>query len=164
MENTAVDPKEGADTPVSDPVPVGGILISEEFRLRVLRTVGMVFRTLAKIDADYLPGRDQKRLESVIEGLIDLETQLAPAPVQLTPGVALSAQERLVLVHIRRRGRIMRSDLRRALSRYRINSAALSAAVGTLIRAGIVSERRELASNGHMKTTYSVAPKRPHDE
>ena len=76
----------------------------------------------------------------------------------------LSKREKLVLVHIRRRGRVMRSDLRRRFHRYRINSAALSAAVGTLVRAGIVSEHRELASNGHMKTTYSVAPRCPHDE
>ena len=160
---TVVDIKGENDAPIGD-VQEENVAIPEELRLRLLRTVEEALQALTKIDADYLTHQDQKRLGSAIDRQLELETQLVPASVQLAPGMKLSKREKLVLVHIRRSGRIMRSDLRRALHHYRINSAALSAAVGTLVRAGIVSEHRELASNGHMKTTYSVAPRRPHDE
>jgi hypothetical protein len=120
--------------------------------------VGDALRALTKIDADYLTHQDQKRLGSAIDRQFELETQLVSASVQLAPGMKLSKREKFVLVHIRRSGRIMHSDLRRALHHYRINSAALSAAVAALVRAGIVSEHRVLAGNGRMKTTYSAAP------
>ena len=86
------------------------------------------------------------------------ETVFGPPTVQVTPGMRLSKRDKLVLVHIRRRGRVLRSALLVALSRYRISAADLTATIATLVRAGIVAEHRELASNGHMKTTYSVAP------
>jgi hypothetical protein len=132
------------------------VALPEELRLRLLRMAGEALQALAKIDETCLTHQDQKRVGSAIDRLVELETQLAPVSVQLAPGMQLSKREKLVLVHIRRRGRVTRSDLRRALHHHHINSAALSDAVGALVQASIVAEHRELGRNGRVKTTYYV--------
>jgi hypothetical protein len=133
-------------------------VIPEGIRLRALREMRGVHRVLGKIDTDYLAYQDRKRLESAVGRLEDLETVFGPPTVQVTPGMRLAKRDKLVLVHIRRRGRVLRSALLVALSRYRISAADLTASITTLVHAGIVAEHRELASNGHVKTTYSIAP------
>ena len=102
---------------------------------------------------------DQKRLWSVIDRLLELEMRFEKPQTEVSRGVKLSKRERLVLMHIRRRGRVMRSDLLTKLYRNRIKAASLSDVVDALVRAGVVAEHRELARNGHIKTTYSVVPR-----
>ena len=109
-----VDTKGENDAPIGD-----AVAIPEELRLRLLRTVEEALQALTTIDADYLTHPDQRRLDSAIDRQLELETQLAPMSVQLAPGMKLSKREKFVLMHIRRSGRIMHSDLRRALHHYR---------------------------------------------
>ena len=125
-------------------------------------TVEEALQALTKIDADYLTHQDQKRLalgDRPATGAGD-----AANPGVDATGVgneALHAREAWYSYISVGRGRIMHSDLRRVLHHYRINSAALSAAVATLVRAGIVCEHRELARNWASEDDLQRGPQAP---
>ena len=131
-------------------------VIPEGPRLRLLRKVEQTLEAARKIDTQYHTDKDRKLLGTMVDLQLEMETQLSEMPMELAGGRKLSKGERLVLVHLRRRGRIMRSDLLNRLNRNRIKAASLTTVIAALIRAGIVIEHHELASNGRVKTIYSV--------